>query len=68
MFSSHRKRNKRTINNILYMYVFTQPLCLEQDASQDPFLSEIKLVWIQTFTGLSVGIRIRWLYSLQSWK
>ena len=31
------------------LYAFTQPLCYEQDATQDQFLSGVQAAWIQSF-------------------
>ena len=33
----------------LYSDVFTQPFCHKQDVIQSQFLSQVKLVWIQSF-------------------
>ena len=46
------------------MFVFTQPLHNELDVTQGQFLSSVGLVWIQSFLGCLIKVKVHSLYYL----
>ena len=43
---------------IIYMYIFTQLLCLRQEVTQSQSFGRVKLVWIQSFSSHRLGIEL----------